>query len=73
MVTKQRHNAIQAAIQRAIDHFGTKAKLARAVHVTQPAIDHWIKRGRVGHKAAKEIEKATNGEIKRTELTDFFD
>ena len=70
---KHKQAIVQKAIQKAIKFFGSKAKLARAAGVTQAAVDWWISRGRVGPKSAKAIEKATNGEITRYELTDFFD
>jgi DNA-binding transcriptional regulator YdaS (Cro superfamily) len=55
-------------IEKAIRLAGSEAKLAAAVHVSQPAINKAKKVGRVTAEMAVAIERATGGEISRGEL-----
>ena len=45
--------------QAAIDHFGSKAKLAKALEVSQPAVSRWG--NRVPEKRAARLSLMTNG------------
>lgn len=45
--------------QDAIDHFGSKAKLAKALEVSQPAVSRWG--NRVPEKRAARLSLMTNG------------
>lgn len=55
------------ALLRAIYHFGSQARLARALGVVPMAVTNWKKRG-VPIVWAPEIERATNGLVTRAEL-----
>lgn len=59
---------IQRLILAAIAKFGSEKKLADAVGVTQPAINEAKRTGRVGPRLAIGLERATRGEIKRSDL-----
>ncbi|MEI8614921.1 Cro/CI family transcriptional regulator [Shewanella sp. PP-He15 brown] len=50
----------------AIDHFGSQAKLAAAIGVSQAAISKWPVD--VPELRAYQIERLTDGELKATEL-----
>ena len=57
---------------KAIQYFGSQAKLAKALGVTPMAISQWKKRG-VTLDAAKNIEEKTNGFVTRYQLRpDYF-
>jgi len=51
-------------IKTVIKHFGTQAKLAKAINATQPAISNWKKRKRIPALQQLRIEQATGGKIK---------
>jgi DNA-binding transcriptional regulator YdaS (Cro superfamily) len=51
----------------AIDHFGTKAALARALNIDPMVVYQWSKRG-IPASRAVEIETASNGLVNRHEL-----
>ena len=55
------------ALLRAITHFGSQARLAKALGVVPMAVTNWKKRG-VPVAWAPEIERATNGLVTRAEL-----
>lgn len=59
---------VQSLILSAIEKFGTEAKLAEAAGISQPVINEAKKTGRVGPRLAIGLEKATRGEIKRSDL-----
>lgn len=59
---------IREVIISAIAKFGSEAKLADAAGVTQPAINEAKRTGRVGPRLAIGLERATKGEIKRSDL-----
>ena len=54
-------------LQKAIDHFGSQAALARALGVVPMAVSNWKDR-RVPAEQCKAIEDATAGAVKRHEL-----
>lgn len=47
--------------QEAIDHFGSKAKLAKALEVSQPAVSRWGER--IPEKRAARLSLMTNGAL----------
>lgn len=51
-------------IKAVIRHFGTQAKLAKAISTTQPAISNWKKRKRIPALQQLRIEAATGGKFK---------
>jgi DNA-binding transcriptional regulator YdaS (Cro superfamily) len=55
------------ALQRAIDHFGSQAKLAERLSVKPMAVSQWKKRG-VPPERCGAIEDATGGAVTRAEL-----
>lgn len=55
------------AANRAIEHFGTQANLARALNVQPQLVYQWSKRG-LPAKRAKQISDASGGAIKLEEL-----
>ena len=54
-------------LQKAIQHFGSRAALARAVGVVPMAVSHWSHRGIPVDKAIA-IERATRGAVTRSQL-----
>lgn len=54
-------------LQRAIDHFGSQRKLAKAIGVEQPSISGALKHGRMSVSLAVKVERATNGAIRAFE------
>lgn len=61
-------NNVKALIASAIKKFGTEAKLAEAAGVSQPVINEAKRTGRVGPRLAIGLERATRGEIRRSDL-----
>lgn len=57
-----------ALILLAIEKFGTEAKLAAAAGISQPTLNEAKKTGRVGPRLAIGLERATKGEIRRSDL-----
>lgn len=56
-------------IQRAIDHFGGRQKLAKAAGVSVQAISFWLNGERqITPECANRIHAATNGEVSRDDL-----
>ena len=55
------------ALQRAIEHLGTQAELARCLKVSDMAVSQWKKRG-VPPERCRDIEAATDGTVTRYEL-----
>jgi DNA-binding transcriptional regulator YdaS (Cro superfamily) len=55
-------------IQKAVEHFGSKAKMADALKVSRAAVSHWIKAQVFPPARAIQIEALTKGEIKALDL-----
>ena len=55
------------AFERAVDHFGSQAKLAEALNVEPMAVTHWKRRGLPPQRAV-EIENVTDGTVTRYDL-----
>lgn len=55
-------------LQTAIDHFGSKAALARALGVEPMTVRQWQVRNRVPIERAIEIERVTQGAVTREDL-----
>jgi DNA-binding transcriptional regulator YdaS (Cro superfamily) len=55
------------SLDRAIEHFGSQARLAEALDVEPMAVTHWKSRG-VPPKRAIQIEEATEGSVTRFDL-----
>ena len=51
-----------------IERFGSEAKAARAVGVAQPTLNEAKKKGSVGPRLAMGIDRATGGEISKSDL-----
>jgi DNA-binding transcriptional regulator YdaS (Cro superfamily) len=69
--TRQRprpENGIEAAIDRAIELFGSEKKLAAAVGYAQQVFNRAVRRGRVSPELAIAIQKATGGHVTANEL-----
>ena len=58
----------QTLIIAAIERFGSEAKAAAAAGVSQPVINEAKKTGRVGPKLAIGLDRATGGEISKSDL-----
>ena len=57
------------ALQKALDFFGNKNRLAKAINYPPQNVGKWARGERsVPFKAAYLIEQATNGEVKKEEL-----
>lgn len=59
------------ALDRAIEHFGSQAKLAEALGVKPMAVSHWRNRGLPPERAI-DIETASKGVVRRDELLPEF-
>ncbi len=57
----------KTALDIAVDHFGSQAKLAEALEVEPMAVSHWKIRG-LPPKRAVQIEDVTDGKVTRYEL-----
>ncbi len=57
-----------ALLQLAVDMFGSQAKLAAAVGLSQPAISLAIRTGRVSAELATKVHRATGGAVHRASL-----
>ena len=55
------------AIDKAIQHYGSQAALARACDVSQMAVSKWTRNG-VPPERALQIEKLTDGAVTRQDL-----
>lgn len=60
--------SVKTLIERAIDQFGTETNLARAAGVAQPSINQAKHTGKIGHRLAAAIDRATGGKISKHEL-----
>lgn len=59
---------VRDAIQRAVDIYGSEAKLAAAVGVSQPAVSKAKLSGKISGPLAIAIHRATNGDVPGNEL-----
>jgi DNA-binding transcriptional regulator YdaS (Cro superfamily) len=55
-------------LQKIVNYFGSKQKLAETIGTSKQNVNIWKDKGYIPTKWAVEIEKATNGEIKRAEI-----
>lgn len=55
-------------LQLAIDHFGSQAKLARAIGRSQQVINNWIRRKSIPAERCIDIDRATNGAVRCEDL-----
>lgn len=62
-------------LERAVECLGSAAALAKAIGVSPMAVSHWRSARRaLSAVRAKQIEQATNGQVRRHELRpDLFD
>ena len=67
-VPRELLNGARAAIDRAIELFGSETKLARATGIAQQVFNRAVKRGRVSAELAISIQKATGGIVTANEL-----
>lgn len=61
-------NEITTLIDQAVAIFGSEAKTAQAAGVSQPVVNEARRKGRCGPRLAMGIDKATNGEISKSDL-----
>lgn len=59
---------IRHLIEQAVARFGSEAKTAQAAGVSQPVVNEARRKGRCGPRLAMGIDKATNGEISKSDL-----
>lgn len=55
-------------LHRAIERFGSEARAAREAGVSQPTFNEAKRTGRVGPKLAMGLDRATGGEISKSDL-----
>ena len=66
---QQRGIEMNEALQKALDFFGNKNRLAKAINYPPQNVGKWASGERsVPFKAAYLIEQATNGEVKKEDL-----
>jgi DNA-binding transcriptional regulator YdaS (Cro superfamily) len=58
----------QRAIQKAVDLCGSQSELGRRVGVAQGHVWYWLKTGKVSPLKAKDVERATGGQVTAEEL-----
>jgi DNA-binding transcriptional regulator YdaS (Cro superfamily) len=56
------------ALDRAIAIFETQEAFAAALDIKSPSISEWRRRGKVPHERCSDIERITNGAVKRGDL-----
>jgi DNA-binding transcriptional regulator YdaS (Cro superfamily) len=49
----------QTPLQRAVAHYGSMYKMAKALGVTQPAVTYWVKNNKLPAERVLEVEAAT--------------
>jgi DNA-binding transcriptional regulator YdaS (Cro superfamily) len=59
-------------IQKLIEHFGSKAEMARQLGIERQNVTYWLNEGVPAIQAVK-IEMITNGKFKAVELVGGFD
>lgn len=57
-----------SALKSAVDYFGSQQAMATALGVSRQQVNAWIKRGYISASKAIEVEKLTDGSIKKREL-----
>jgi len=69
-MTTTRKNALinLGCIDVAIEHFGNRAELARAMGVSDQNVYNWCKRGTFPTANALEIERISNGAVKARDV-----
>ena len=55
-------------MEKIIEHFGSKAELAKALGVDRAAVSWWLRNGLPAGRAV-EIERASNGKFKAVDIT----
>lgn len=55
-------------IQKAVEFFGSQAKMAEALEVSRAAVSHWIKAQALPAARAIQIEAITQGAIRALDL-----
>ena len=65
---RKRTPSPKAAMEKAIEFFGTQVALGAAVGIRQSSISEALRKGRPSVDLAMRIEKATNGQVPRTLL-----
>jgi DNA-binding transcriptional regulator YdaS (Cro superfamily) len=55
-------------IKRAVDWAGSQRRLASYLGVSRQVVNGWVSRGRISATKAAELEKATNGYFKKSEM-----
>lgn len=55
-------------IELAIQHFGSKAELARAIGQKPMTVQQWVRRNRIPLKHVVKIEHATGGAVTKEQL-----
>ena len=58
----------QSTLDKAIDHFGSKAELARAMNTSNQNVQNWMKRGTIPPANALQAERASGGAIKSRDI-----
>lgn len=58
------------AIERAAKIVGNKNKLAKAVGVSNTAVNKWVKGGGINLKSAMKIEEITEGKVTTKQILD---
>ena len=55
-------------IERVIEHFGSRAKLARVLGVDRSALTQWVRDGAFPPKRAIQIEELSDGKFKAKDI-----
>ena len=61
-------HVMNTLIKKAIQHAGSQKRLAQACGVSQPAVNKWLHGGNITPRNAISIERATEGQIPKSEL-----
>lgn len=60
--------SLSVLVRTAIERFGSEQKAAEAFGVSQPVVNEAKRKGKVGPKLAMGIDRATKGEISKSDL-----
>lgn len=55
-------------VKKAVDAAGSQSALAKAVGVSQPAVNKWLRGGGIGLEHALAIERITGGTVRAVQL-----